>query len=650
MLENAAFLSSLIHNSTDVITILKEDGTILFQSPSVERLFGYTENELVGTDAFLLIHPDDLPEVIDNLTRVINDPEHLLVTSFRVKHKDGGWRILESTGSNQLENPLIRGIVVNSRDITERSLAEEALRAREAQLSTLVESLPFELFGIGKDGRYFLQNEVCRKHWGDFIGKKPEEVANDQHTLDIWLDNNRRAFSGEIVKGEIELVIGDEKKYVYNIISPILSSGQVDGIVGFNIDVTERRHTEEELSKYREHLEELVMRRAEEISVLNKQLLQSQKLEAIGVLAGGVAHEFSNILATMKGAAYLIQKKLPHDSPAMKYADQIVSSIAKANSLSQELLSFSRQRTISLKPVHFNETIKKIVGLLCRLIGEHIELKLLLADSEATVMADANQIEQVLVNLTTNARDAMPYGGTLTIKTDVMEMHEEFIKENGYGVAGPYIVLTVSDTGVGMKEQVRANIFQPFFTTKPVGKGSGLGLAVTYGIIKQHNGFIDVETRPERGSTFRIYLPTVDVRAITGEQKGDTLKVKSGEETILLAEDDSDALTMTTELLKMTGYTVLVATDGEEAVKVFTANQNKVQLVIADVRMPKKDGQVVFEEIRKIAPAARFLFMSGYTADVIDSHGIIWNKDLEFISKGARPDEFLAKVRDVLDA
>jgi PAS domain S-box-containing protein len=650
MLENAAFLSSLIHNTTDVITILKEDGTILFQSPSVERLFGYTENELVGTDAFLLIHPDDLPEVIDNLTRVINDPEHLLVTSFRVKHKDGGWRILESTGSNQLENPLIRGIVVNSRDITERSLAEEALRAREAQLSTLVESLPFELFGIGRDGRYFLQNEVCRKHWGDFIGKKPEEVANDQHTLDVWLDNNRRAFSGEIVKGEIELVIGDEKKYVYNIISPILSSGQVDGIVGFNIDITERRHTEEELSKYREHLEELVARRAEEISALNKQLLQSQKLEAIGVLAGGVAHEFSNILATMKGAAYLIQKKLPHDSPAMKYADQIVSSIAKANSLSQELLSFSRQRTISLKPVHFNEAIKKIVRLLCRLIGEHIELKLLLADSEATVMADANQIEQVLVNLTTNARDAMPYGGTLTIKTDVMEMHEEFIKENGYGVAGPYIVLTVSDTGVGMKEQVRANIFQPFFTTKPVGKGSGLGLAVTYGIIKQHNGFIDVESRPERGTTFRIYLPTVDVQAITGEQKGDTLKVKSGEETILLAEDDSDALTMTTELLKMTGYTVLVARDGEEAVKVFTANHNKVQLVIADVRMPKKDGQVVFEEIRKIAPAARFLFMSGYTADVIDSHGIIWNKDLEFISKGARPDEFLAKVRDVLDA
>jgi PAS domain S-box-containing protein len=649
MFKSGDFLASLIQNSTDVITILKEDGTILFKSPSFERLFGYTENELVGTNALRLIHPDDLPGVIDDLNRVISNPEVLLTASYRIKRKDGEWRILESTGSNQLRNPLIRGIVVNSRDMTERSLAEEALRAREAQLSTLVESLPFELFGIGRDGRYFLQNEVCRKQWGDLIGKKPEEVANDQNTLNIWLDNNRRAFAGDIVKGEIELTIGGENRYLFNIVSPILNKGQVDGIVGFNIDITERRHTEEELSKYREHLEELVAQRTEEISALNKQLLQSQKLEAVGILAGGVAHEFSNILATMKGSAYLIQKKLPQDSPVMKYADQIVSSIAKANSLSQGLLSFSRQQTISLKPIHFNEAIRKIVGLLGKLIGEHIEVILLLADSDATILGDANQIEQVLVNLTTNARDAMPDGGTLTIKTDAMEMHEEFIKEHGYGIAGPYVVLTVSDTGTGMKEDVRARIFQPFFTTKTVGEGSGLGLAVTYGIIKQHNGFIDVESLPGRGTTFKIYLPTVDVETTTREQKRNTITVKPGGETILLAEDDSDALTITSELLRMTGYTVLVARDGEEAVRVFAANRDKVQLVIADVRMPKKDGMVVCEEIRKIAPATRFLFMSGYAADVIDSHGI-WNKSLEFMSKGALPDEFLVKVRDVLDA
>jgi PAS domain S-box-containing protein len=305
MFKSGDFLASLIQNSTDVITILKEDGTILFKSPSFERLFGYTENELVGTNALRLIHPDDLPGVIDDLNRVISNPEVLLTASYRIKRKDGEWRILESTGSNQLRNPLIRGIVVNSRDMTERSLAEEALRAREAQLSTLVESLPFELFGIGRDGRYFLQNEVCRKQWGDLIGKKPEEVANDQNTLNIWLDNNRRAFAGDIVKGEIELTIGGENRYLFNIVSPILNKGQVDGIVGFNIDITERRHTEEELSKYREHLEELVAQRTEEISALNKQLLQSQKLEAVGILAGGVAHEFSNILATMKGSAYL---------------------------------------------------------------------------------------------------------------------------------------------------------------------------------------------------------------------------------------------------------------------------------------------------------------------------------------------------------
>jgi two-component system cell cycle sensor histidine kinase/response regulator CckA len=282
------------------------------------------------------------------------------------------------------------------------------------------------------------------------------------------------------------------------------------------------------------------------------------------------------------------------------------------------------------------------------LIGEHIELTLLLADSDATVMADANQIEQVLVNLTTNARDAMPDGGNLTIKTDVMEMDEEFIREHGYGISGPYALLTVSDTGTGMKEDLRPKIFQPFFTTKTVGKGSGLGLAVTYGIIKQHNGFIDVVSFPGQGTTFRIYLPTADAKT-TPEQNSAILAVKPGGETILLAEDDSDALAIMSELLEMTGYTVLVAGDGDEAVRVFAANKDKVQLVIADVRMPKKDGRAVYEEISRIAPATRFLFMSGYTADVIDSHGIR-DKGLEFISKAARPDEFLGKVRAVLDA
>jgi PAS domain S-box-containing protein len=488
MFKGGDFLSSLIQHSTDLITILKEDGIILFQSPSVEGLFGYTENELVGTNAFRLIHPEDLPGVIDNLNRVINNPEVPLIATCRVKHQDGGWRILESTGSNQLGNPLIRGIVVNSRDMTERWQMEEALRTREAQLSTLVESLPFELFGIGRDGKYFLQNEVCRKHWGVFIGKKPGDVANDKNTLDIWLDNNRRAFAGEIVKGEISVMRGGEKRYLYNIISPILNKGQVDGIVGFNIDITERRLAREELSRYRDHLEDMIAERTRELSLLNDQLRQSQKLEAVGLLAGGIAHDFSNILTTIKGAMHLIKKQLGTDSPLMKYADQVLLSMGKASNLAQSLLAFSRKQTVALKPLDFNDIIRSGAKLLSRLIGEHIELIMALTDRNPTVMTDRSQIEQILLNLATNARDAMPEGGILKVQTEIIEMDAVFRNKHGYGLPGQYVLLTVSDTGTGMDEETKGKIFEPFFTTKELDKGSGLGLAVTYGIVKNHGG------------------------------------------------------------------------------------------------------------------------------------------------------------------
>ncbi len=413
-------------------------------------------------------------------------------------------------------------------------------------------------------------------------------------------------------------------------------------------DITDRKKVEESLKEDRYRLEEIVAKRTEEISNLHRQLLQSQKLEAIGILAGGVAHEFSNILAAMKGSAYLIQKKLSDDSTVNKYADQIVSSIAKASNLSQGLLSFSRKQTMSLRPVLINNTVRKIFKLLGQFIGEHVELRLLLASRETTVMADAHQIEQVLVNLSINARDAMPEGGILTIKTDLLQMNDEFIMNKGYGNRGPYVVLTVSDTGIGMKEDVLSKIFEPFFTTKPVGKGSGLGLAITYGIIKQHNGFIDVRSLPGQGTTFEIYIPTVDTKVMR-EQATETRPVRHGYETILLAEDDSDALAVMRDLLEMNGYTVFIAADGEEAVKVFKANKDKIQLVITDVRMPKKNGRVVYDEIVKIAPATKILFTSGYTDDVLDNHGIV-EDGLEFMSKTASPSELLAKVREILDS
>ncbi|HSB32698.1 MAG TPA: PAS domain S-box protein [Candidatus Sulfobium mesophilum] len=616
---------------------------------AASEMFGYSRKEILGqTTSFLHVNEAELQKFRDHLSLALRERGHLHLPEFHMKRKNGDIFTTDHSVMPLEDDHGERiGWVSVIRDITERMQAEEALRAREAQLSTLIESLPFELFGIARDGRYFLQNEVCRKHWGDFIGKTPKEVANDQNTLNIWLDNNRRAFAGEIVKGEIELMIGGEKRYVYNVISPILSKGQVDGIVGFNIDITERKQTEKELEEHRTHLEELVDQRTKEISALNGQLRQSQKLEAVGILAGGIAHEFSNILTTMKGSMYLIQKKLPEGSQAMKYAEQILASMKKANTLSQGLLTFSRKQKITLKPVHLNEIIRSVGKMLSQLIGEDIEFTVTLSGENPKVMADVNQIEQVLVNLVTNARDAMPAGGRLSIGTSVMNMDENFAKQHGYGVSGEYVVLTVSDSGTGIDEAIRGKIFEPFFTTKVVGKGSGLGLAVTYGIVKQHKGFIDAESMPGEGTTFKIYFPTVkvEVNEPLGQDISPTVR---GSETVLLAEDDEDARTIMGEMLRMGGYTVLEAGDGEEAIRVYRENKDRLQLVFLDVRMPKKNGREVYEEIKQIHPATKFLFISGYTADIMDSLGV-GEGGINFISKAASPDEILGKIREVLD-
>ncbi|SPQ00609.1 putative Histidine kinase [Candidatus Sulfobium mesophilum] len=616
---------------------------------AASEMFGYSRKEILGqTTSFLHVNEAELQKFRDHLSLALRERGHLHLPEFHMKRKNGDIFTTDHSVMPLEDDHGERiGWVSVIRDITERMQAEEALRAREAQLSTLIESLPFELFGIARDGRYFLQNEVCRKHWGDFIGKTPKEVANDQNTLNIWLHNNRRAFAGEIVKGEIELMIGGEKRYVYNVISPILSKGQVDGIVGFNIDITERKQTEKELEEHRTHLEKLVDQRTKEISALNGQLRQSQKLEAVGILAGGIAHEFSNILTTMKGSMYLIQKKLPEGSQAMKYAEQILASMKKANTLSQGLLTFSRKQKITLKPVHLNEIIRSVGKMLSQLIGEDMELAVTLSGENPKVMADVNQIEQVLVNLVTNARDAMPAGGRLSIGTSVMNMDENFAKQHGYGVSGEYVVLTVSDSGTGIDEAIRGKIFEPFFTTKVVGKGSGLGLAVTYGIVKQHKGFIDAESIPGEGTTFKIYFPTVkvEVNEPLGQDISPTVR---GSETVLLAEDDEDARTIMGEMLRMGGYTVLEAGDGEEAIRVYRENKDRPQLVFLDVRMPKKNGREVYEEIKQIHPATKFLFISGYTADIMDSLGV-GEGGINFISKAASPDEILGKIREVLD-
>ncbi|MCL4457929.1 MAG: ATP-binding protein [Nitrospirae bacterium] len=382
---------------------------------------------------------------------------------------------------------------------------------------------------------------------------------------------------------------------------------------------------------------------------LEEQLRHAQKMEAVGTLAGGVAHDFNNILTTIIGYANLLQMKMREDDPGNPYIKEVLVSAEKAAHLVNSLLAFSRKQIMSLKPVNVNDIIIGMKKMLARLISEDIEFRVDAADKELTVMADRGQIEQVLMNLVTNARDAMPDGGILTIETGLAELDENYMKAHEYGKPGMYAFVSVSDTGAGMDEKTKEKIFEPFFTTKEVGKGTGLGLATTYGSIRQHNGYISVYSEPGKGTTFMIYLPLIGRNAeMQSEERIKTAEIKGGSETILAAEDDVEVRKLAKKVLEKFGYKIIEAVDGEDAVSKFMDNKDTVRLLLFDVIMPKKDGKAAYEEIKKINPGIKTIFMSGYTADIIHKKGV-FEGGIEFISKPVPPDVLLKKVRESLD-
>ena len=301
---------------------------------------------------------------------------------------------------------------------------------------------------------------------------------------------------------------------------------------------------------------------------LEQQLLQAQKMEAVGRLAGGIAHDFNNILTAIIGYGNLLKLEIKEDDPLNNYATQILNSAERAANLTRALLTFSRKQIISPKPVNINDVIKGISKLLTRLIGEDIELSTHLTDKDLTVMADTTQIEQVLMNLATNARDSMSDGGTLIISTDIITFDNEYIRAHGYGRLGNFALISVEDTGCGIDEKIKERIFEPFFTTKEIGKGTGLGLAMVYGIIKQHEGYINVYSDPDKGTTFKIYLPLIKSRFEVTDQI-DAAPVIGGTETILIAEDDAQVRALTKKILEKAGYQVFEAADGAEAVRMY---------------------------------------------------------------------------------
>jgi PAS domain S-box-containing protein len=628
-----------VFENTGTATVIVEQGIISLANREFEKLSGYSKEEIQGRKKWAeFLVKGDVEKMNGHYRRWLADPDSVPDSyEGRMVDRDGNTKDIFVT---MAMIPGTRISVASLLNITERKKAEETIARLSHQNELILNSAGEGIFGLDLHGNHTFVNPSAAR----MLGYETEElIGKPSHTT--W-HHTRRDGSPypekdcpiyAAYKNGLVYHVGDEifwKKngtsfFVEYTSTPIFENGALAGAVVTFRDITQSKVAEEERLK------------------LHEQLIQAQKMEAVGQLAGGVAHDFNNILTAMLGYVGLLQMSIKGDTNLKKYTDQIISACDRAATLTRRLLTFSRKELISLGPVNLNVIIKELEKLLLRVIGEDVELKTFLTDDNMVAMADSGQVEQILMNLVTNARDAMPEGGLLTITTESIEMDDEYIRTHGYGKPGRYAVISVSDTGEGMDEKTRERIFEPFFTTKEVGKGTGLGLAMVYGIVRQHNGHINCYSEPGRGTTFRIYLPLIETPTKAKKQVA-VPAIAEGTETVLLAEDDVAVRASTREILQEFGYRVIEAVDGEDAVNKFKKDRERIQLVLLDVIMPKKNGREAYETMKEIRSDIKVIFMSGYTADVIHKKGFLEGR-FGLILKPVSPTQLLRKIREVLD-
>jgi two-component system cell cycle sensor histidine kinase/response regulator CckA len=513
------------------------------------------------------------------------------------------------------------------RDISVRLAREGALR----WFQLTVESSPDAVFWLNEEGRFpYVSEQACRS-----LGYSREELMQ----LNIW----------DIDVEFTQEMWGPHWKKVRERGGARLERlhRRKDGTV-FPVEISSKNIAFENQVYHMAYVRDISDRvnANKERETLEAQLIQSQKMESIGRLAGGVAHDFNNMLSVILGYSELIKTKLAPDDPIMRDFEQIQRAAKRAQDITQQLLAFSRKQVFEPKILNINELIRCFENNLSRLIGEDIELKVFPSRDIENIEFDPTQIEQILMNLAINARDAMPAGGNLTFETANVSLDEAYCREHVGFIPGNFVQISVSDNGNGMDTETISHIFEPFFTTKEIGKGTELGLATVYGIVKQGGGFINVYSEPGRGTTFKIYIPvsTGDIESLNiDEDQGPVL----GSEAVFLVEDDEMVRKMVEVSLRKLGYTVLSAAGPEEALAIFPKEKNTVDLLITDVVMPKMNGKVLYKRLKSVRPDLKVLYMSGYTANVIVDHGVL-NKGVQFISKPFSIIELSNKVRNAL--
>ncbi len=613
-------------NPLPAVVFDRETLAIVDANDTATEQYGYAREEFLAMTVKDLRPPEDVPALLKGVAMSAENVNK--VPSYRHRKKDGTvFDVIVSAHDLDFMNKPLR--LVLFMDITERKKIEEQLRLTQFS----VEHSAVPTFWLTTAGKPFRVNRAACTS----LGYSEEELlSSNVRDWDSYFPYSKWDEIIKVLKEKEKRFLMMESVHTRKdgTVFPVdltLNYLEFDGkehLFAFARDVSERKEAEEEKQK------------------LQSQILQTQKMETVGQLAAGIAHDFNNILTAIIGYGHLLQMTTTKETTTGHYAEQILLSAEKAAQLTQSLLAFSRKQTINPKPRDLKQIIKNMEKLLSRLLTEDIEFVTSVPDEPLTVMADVTQIDQVLINLSTNARDAMPEGGKLHIIVKSVYLNDLFIRTHGYGAPGKYALLTVSDTGVGMDKETTGRIFDPFYTTKEVGKGTGLGLSIVYGIIKQHNGFITVYSESGHGTTFNIYFPLIQME-VHEEQVLSPQAVK-GTETILVAEDNESVLNLTSIILKDAGYTVLTAVDGLDAIQRFKENVDRIDLLIIDVVMPGKNGKEVYEEIKAIKSDVKVLFASGYTRDILVSKGV-HGDDFNFIAKPVSPTELLIKLRELLD-
>ncbi|MEJ2313229.1 MAG: PAS domain S-box protein [Nitrospirota bacterium] len=595
------------------------------------EVLGYGEEEVVGENWFEKFLPerirDDVGQVFDMIMAGEVDPVHYFENP--VLTKSGEERVI--AWLNALiydEEGKPEAALSSGEDITRRREAEEMLAYSESYLRSVIEAEPECVKLVAPDGTLVRINPagvamVEAREESELLGASVFQMLAPEH---------RESFASFLQS----VCAGNPGTLAFDII----------GLKGA------RRSLESHAVPFRDDrrgqtLMLAVTRDVTERRRLEESLHQARKMEALGTLTGGIAHDFNNILSAIIGFGETLEMDLAPGDPKRPYLQQMLAAAEKGANLTHSLMAFGRKLVIKPMPVKLNSLVEGVKDIVANLVGDGVGLDVTLAEPSLTVMADASHIEQAIINLATNARDAMPYGGTLSISASEAVIDADFIRSRGFGKPGRYGLLSVSDTGIGMDESTRRRIFEPFFTTKGQGMGTGLGLSMVYGIVKQHGGYIDVRSELGKGSTFDIYLPLVKI----GERKAETgvgeARLEGGSETVLVAEDDAAVRSIMRDVLERFGYKVYEAADGAQAVRAFERHKDEIELLVLDVVMPGLGGKEAYDRIREMRPDVKALFTSGQVSEMINRDVV--GRGLEFLPKPASPRQLIRKVREVLD-